>query len=137
MMASLGMEAKSMKDLLVSMPDEVMPCLNKNMRLEFAELQEMGVKTEVKNLLEEVSVMDTLTQDFVRSRMMLDKAVQLLDGIEPDKHVVLGVNRSDVSKMIGQHRCNVTELTAKFKLRSLKITQTDINSGEIKLLSLD
>lgn len=49
MMASLGMEAKSMKDLLVSMPDEVMPCLNKNMRLEFAELQEMGVKTEVKN----------------------------------------------------------------------------------------
>ena len=39
--------------------------------------------------------------------------------------------------MIGQHRCNVTELTAKFKLRSLKITQTDINSGEIKLLSLD
>ena len=39
MMASLGMEAKSMKDLLVSMPDEVMPCLNKNMRLEFAELQ--------------------------------------------------------------------------------------------------
>ena len=75
--------------------------------------------------------------ELVRSRMMLDKAVQLLDGIEPDKHVVLGVNRSDVSKMIGQHRCNVTELTAKFKLRSLKITQTDINSGEIKLLSLD
>ena len=28
--ASLSMEAKSMKDLLVSMPDEVMPCLNKN-----------------------------------------------------------------------------------------------------------
>ena len=69
MMASLGMEAKSMKDLLVSMPDEVMPCLNKNMRLEFAELQEMGVKAEVKNLLEEVSVMDTLTQDFVQIRM--------------------------------------------------------------------
>ena len=75
--------------------------------------------------------------ELVRSRMMLDKAVQLLDGIEPDKHVVLGVNRSDVSKMTGQYRCNVTELTAKFKLRSLKITQTDINSGEIKLLSLD
>ena len=53
--ASLGVGAKSMKDLLVSMPDEVMPCLNKNMRLEFAELQEMGVKAEVKNLLEEVN----------------------------------------------------------------------------------
>ena len=75
--------------------------------------------------------------ELVRSRMMLDKAVQLLDGIEPDKRVTLGVNKSDVSKMIGQHRCNVEALTAQFKLKSLKITQTDINSGEIKLLSLD
>ncbi len=77
MMASLGMEAKSMKDLLVSMPDEVMPCLNKNMRLEFAELQEMGVKAEVKNLLEEVSVMDTLTQDFVQIRMTKASTLQM------------------------------------------------------------
>ena len=75
--ASLSMEAKSMKDLLVSMPDEVMPCLNKNMRLEFAELQEMGVKAEVKNLLEEVSVMDTLTQDFVQIRMTKASTLQM------------------------------------------------------------
>ena len=52
-MASLGMEAKSMKDLLVSMPDSVVPYLNHNLRLEFTELQEMGVKAEVKNLLGE------------------------------------------------------------------------------------
>ena len=75
--ASLGVEAKSMKDLLVSMPDEVMPCLNKNMRLEFAELQEMGVKAEVKNLLGEVSVMDTLTQDFVQVRMSKVSTLQM------------------------------------------------------------
>ena len=75
--------------------------------------------------------------ELVRSRMMLDKAVQLLDGIEPDKHVVLGVNRSDVSKMTGQHRCNAEALKSQFKLKSIKIMQTDINSGEIKLLSLD
>ena len=75
--ASLDVGAKSMKDLLVSMPDEVMPCLNKNMRLEFAELQEMGVKAEVKNLLEEVSVMDTLTQDFVQIRMTKASTLQM------------------------------------------------------------
>ena len=75
--------------------------------------------------------------ELVRSRMMLDKAVQLLDGIEPDKRVVLGVNKSDVSKMIGQHRCNAEALKSQFKLKSIKIMQTDINSGEIKLLSLD
>lgn len=75
--------------------------------------------------------------ELVRSRMMLDKAVELLDGIEPDKRVVLGVNKSDVSKMIGQHRCNAEALKTQFKLKSIKIIQTDINSGEIKLLSLD
>ena len=75
--ASLGIEAKSMKDLLVSMPDEMMPTLNSNMRLEFAELQEMGVKAEVKNLLGEVSVMDTLTQDFVQVRMSKVSTLQM------------------------------------------------------------
>lgn len=75
--------------------------------------------------------------ELVRSRMMLDKAVKLLDGVESDKRVVLGVNKSDVSKMIGQHRCNAEALKSQFKLKSIKIMQTDINSGEIKLLSLD
>ncbi len=75
--------------------------------------------------------------ELVRSRMMLDKAVELLDGIKSDKRVILGVNKSDVSKMIGQHRCNAETLKTQFKLKSIKIIQTDINSGEIKLLSLD
>ena len=75
--------------------------------------------------------------ELVRSRMMLDKAVKLLDGVEPDKRIVLGVNKSDVSKMIGQHRCNAEALKSQFKLKSIKIMQADINSGEIKLLSLD
>ena len=42
-----------------------------------------------------------------------------------------------MSKMIGQHRCNAEALKSQFKLKSIKIMQTDINSGEIKLLSLD
>jgi hypothetical protein len=70
MMASLGMEAKSMKDLLVSMPDSVVPYLNHNLRLEFTELQEMGVKAEVKNLLGETSVMDTLRMTMITIMMM-------------------------------------------------------------------
>ena len=77
MMASLGMEAKSMKDLLVSMPDSMVPALNSNLRLEFAELQEMGVKAEVKNLLGEASVMDTLAQDFVQIRLSSASTLQM------------------------------------------------------------
>lgn len=70
-------DAKSMKDLLVSMPDEVMPYLPKNQRLEFAELQEMGVKAEVKNALNDVSVMDTLTTDFLQIRMSKVATLQM------------------------------------------------------------
>ena len=73
----LGMEAKSMKDLLVSMPDSVVPYLNHNLRLEFAELQEMGVKAEVKNLLGETSVMDTLTADFAQLRTSKSATLQM------------------------------------------------------------
>lgn len=72
-----GMGAKTMKDLLVSMPDEMMPYLNKNLRLEFTELQEMGVKAEVKNLLGDVSVMDTLTADFAQITMSKSSVLQM------------------------------------------------------------
>ena len=68
-LASTGVGAKSMKDLLVSMPDSLVPYLDRNLRLELPELQEMGVKAEVKNLLEENSVMDTLTADFLQLRL--------------------------------------------------------------------
>ena len=61
----------------MSMPDEVMPYLTKNQRLEFAELQEMGVKAEVKNALNDVSVMDTLTTDFLQIRMSKVATLQM------------------------------------------------------------
>lgn len=77
LLASTGMGAKSMKDLLVSMPDSLMPYLDKNLRQEMPELQEMGVKAEVKNLLGENSVMDTLTSDFLQIRMSKLSTLQL------------------------------------------------------------
>ena len=45
--------------------------------LEFAELQEMGVKAEVKNLLGETSVMDTLTADFAQLRTSKSATLQM------------------------------------------------------------
>ena len=75
--ASLGVGAKSMKDLLVSMPDSLLPYLDKNLRQEMPELQEMGVKAEVKNLLGENSVLDTLTDNFLQVRMSKVATLQL------------------------------------------------------------
>ena len=75
--------------------------------------------------------------ELVRSRIMLNKAIELMCDIMPDSSVVLGVNKSDVSKMTGQHRCNVIALTQRFGLKSLKIRAADVKNGEITILSLD
>ena len=75
--------------------------------------------------------------ELVRSRMMLKRAEALLEGIEPGSGVTLGVNRSDVSKMTGQHRCNIEALSERFGLRYLRIRECNVNNGDIKLLSLE
>lgn len=75
--------------------------------------------------------------ELVHSRIMLEKARGLLAGARPGSSVVLGVNRSDVSKMIGQHRCNVDALVSELSLRELKIHEASVKSGEISIVSLD
>ena len=75
--------------------------------------------------------------ELVHSRIMLQKARRLLAGVKPGSRVVLGVNRSDVSKMTGQHRCNVDVLVSELSLRELKIHEASVKSGEISIVSLD
>ena len=75
--------------------------------------------------------------ELVRSRMMLDKARQLLAGAPHGSSVTLGVNRSDVSKMAGQHRSNIDTLKSELRLSSVKIREADVKSGEIAVISLD
>ena len=74
--------------------------------------------------------------ELVHSRIMLQKARRLLAGVKPGSRVVLGVNRSDVSKMTGQHRCNVDALVSELSLRELKIHEASVKSGEISIVSL-
>ena len=74
--------------------------------------------------------------EMVHSRIMRNKAEEMLKESE-GKHVTLGVNNSDISKMTGQHRCNVEYLSEKLRLKSLKIKAADVEKGEIVILSLD
>lgn len=75
--------------------------------------------------------------ELVFSRIMLQKARELLAEVKPESRVVLGVSRSDVSKMIGQHRCNVKALMSELSLAELKIHEASVKSGEIRIVSLD
>lgn len=75
--------------------------------------------------------------ELVKSRIMREKAEKLLSGIAPDSSVTLGVNRSKISQMTGQHRCNTEYLLEKFSLKELKIKPADVEANEITLLRHD
>ena len=75
--------------------------------------------------------------ELVYSRIMRDKAEVLLCGVKAGSSVVLGVHASDVSKMTGQHRCNIEYLSEKFGLQSLKIKPCDIDKSKIIVTSLE
>lgn len=59
------LQAQRVKDMWINMPDSLIPYLNKNMRTELVDFVNMKVKAEVKNLLGEESVMDTLTSNYL------------------------------------------------------------------------
>jgi len=75
--------------------------------------------------------------ELVYSRIMRNKAEQLLAGVKPDSRAVLGVNSADISKAVGQHRCNVEYLMRKYSLNSLKIKAAQVIKDEIIVISLD
>ena len=59
-------QAKSLREMWVSMPDSLVPTLDKSLRIEYIDLMDMGVKADVKNLLGEECVMDTLSSDYLQ-----------------------------------------------------------------------
>ena len=74
--------------------------------------------------------------ELVQSRVLLEKARALLHESMPGTDAVLGVCKSDVSKMIGQHRQNLTVLQTEYRLRSLRVRETpQIPEGEIIVVS--
>ncbi|MDO4816216.1 MAG: radical SAM protein [Bacillota bacterium] len=75
--------------------------------------------------------------ELVYSRIMRNAAEMILRDAKPNSEVVLGVNGADISKAIGQHRCNVEYLREKFRLKSLKFRACDIAKSKIIVISLD
>ncbi|MEG1763924.1 MAG: radical SAM protein [Oscillospiraceae bacterium] len=72
--------------------------------------------------------------ELVRSRIFLDRARALISQCGCCEAVTIGVNRSDISAMTGQHRINISTLRHEFAHKTIKITAADIARGEIILL---
>ncbi len=75
--------------------------------------------------------------ELVKSRIMYEKAEKLLAGAAPGSAVTLGVEPSQVSQMVGQHRRNIDRLKAEFSLRELKVRPAELEKGEIAVISVE
>ena len=67
----------SLRDAWLSMPDGMIPYLNKNLRLGHLDFVDMGVKSEVNHQLNGVSVMDTLTADYTHVTLSNSSSLEL------------------------------------------------------------
>jgi len=70
--------------------------------------------------------------ELVYSRIMRERAAELLTHVPAGSNVSLKVNPRDLSKMLGQHRLNMEYLKEKFGLGELTVVTWDLPLGDIK-----
>lgn len=68
--------------------------------------------------------------ELVKSRIMLKKALAILEP-SSGEGVVLGVHLSEVSQMVGQHRCNADAICGRLGYKWVKVVPAEVLKGEI------
>lgn len=68
--------------------------------------------------------------ELVAGKRYLYKAKKLLSGYK-SKEVVLGVAKGEISKAVGQKRCNIRILMADFALDKVSFKETDVKKGDL------
>jgi len=69
--------------------------------------------------------------ELVLSRMFLDRARRVLEPLRGADEAMLYVAPQNVSRMVGQHRCNLRTLTEEFSIGTLKIRTKALGTWEI------
>lgn len=72
--------------------------------------------------------------ELVRSRIMLNRMRDVLKNRDLPDEIAFGVNKSEVSIAVGQHRTNIETLKSEYALNKIKIRQIDIEKGNVMLL---
>ena len=78
-----GINAQSLRQMWLAMPDSLTPYLNQNQRSMLLDYYEMGGDKEIKNDFEGISRIDTLARDFIS--VQLSKAVSLQIAMLPNE----------------------------------------------------
>ena len=75
--------------------------------------------------------------ELVRSRILLDRARELLVGAEPGSRAELRVRPQLLSQMLGQNRRNVSTLIEEFRLAELRVLPDPSADAEIKAVFIE
>ena len=71
--------------------------------------------------------------ELVKSRILLDKAREVLKKSDSCENVTIFVNSSDVSAMIGQKKANIKALCDEFSLKTLSVIKAEVPKGSVYL----
>lgn len=72
--------------------------------------------------------------ELVRSKQLFCKAKTLLERAALGEKVALGVNKSEISAMVGQGRENIRKLEELFGISSIKVRSAELKKGEVIIL---
>lgn len=76
-MAAMGMEAATIKNLWLEMPDTILPYLTRQNRTDLVDMSDMGVKATAANLFGGKTQLDTLTDRFMALTLSGSSTLQL------------------------------------------------------------
>ena len=93
-MSFVCVHAQRMKSIWLSMPDSLIGYINQSKRIEAMDYRDMGLKLDVKNLLDGSTLVDTLTNDFMEVRFSSASTLQMKLLAVADSDSVLCVVRT-------------------------------------------
>lgn len=133
--ASAGAQ-KTMREAWLSMPDSLCLYLNQSLRTELVDFVDMGVKAEVKNLMNSVSVMDTLTANYTRVSLSeaLTIDMKLLPKADADTIICMVKTYSAPAKesIVSFYDTAWNPLAGDFGLAEMKpVNQTDSSASAL------
>lgn len=74
---AMGVEARSMREIWTSLPDSLLPYVDRNHRLEMVEFIDMNLNGDVDNLFGGKSEMDTITTDYIGLTLSQSSSMQI------------------------------------------------------------
>lgn len=74
--------------------------------------------------------------ELVKSRILLNRARELLDGVPAGSRVTLGIGAPRLSQLIGQRKVNVLTLRQEFSLAELQVQALPDPDAPLLILSI-